>query len=293
MAIQPVWVVWKGLDPSNTALKLSLGGATAPSQAGFLSEGITVKLKRLMAGAAFAAVLLVPVSAAQAAPVTSSGAVSPRIAGGSYVKISAAPYAAQISFDSTGTNIGCTGSQISADWVITAKHCNSSDLQSVRFDATDQGSGGTVRTVAARYASPTNNDVLLLKLSSPHTGTYIGLASSFPSTGATATVFGWGDETEGSNLGSPSLKTASVKVAGKGTDTYGGVSVNTKSQSGHTLSGDSGGPLVVNGKLVGVLSTSSILPTPNPSDFTRYNNDHASISQSLSWITKTSGVAGS
>ncbi|MBQ1443268.1 S1 family peptidase [Arthrobacter russicus] len=252
-----------------------------------------MNIKRLLAGTALAATLLVPVGAAHAAPVTDGGTVSPRIGGGAYVDISAAPYAAQISFDSTGTDIRCTGSQISAEWVITAKHCNSSSLKSVRFDATNQGSGGTVRTVAARYPSPTNNDVLLLKLSSAHVGTYIGLASSFPATGSAAKVFGWGDETEGANTGSPQLKTADVKVLGKGKDTYNGVSVTTQSQSGHTLSGDSGGPLVVNGKLVGVLSTSSILPKPNPSDFTRYRNDHASISENLSWITKTSGVAGS
>lgn len=252
-----------------------------------------MKLKHLLAGAALSAALLVPAGLAQAAPVAGSGISAPRIAGGSYVNISAAPYATQISFDSTGTNIGCTGSQISAEWVITAKHCNSSSLKSVRFGATSQGSGGTVKTVAGRYPSPTNNDVLLLKLSSPYTGSYIALSSSFPATGANATVFGWGDETEGSGLGSPTLKTANVSVVGAGTDTYGGVSVNTKSQSGHTLSGDSGGPLVVNGKLVGVLSTSSILPKPNPADFTKYRNDHASISQSLAWITKTSGVSGS
>ena len=252
-----------------------------------------MNIKRLLAGTALAATLLVPVGAAHAAPVTDGGTVSPRIGGGAYVDISAAPYAAQISFDSTGTDIRCTGSQISAEWVITAKHCNSSSLKSVRFDATNQGSGGTVRTVAARYPSPTNNDVMLLKLSSAHVGTYIGLASSFPATGSAAKVFGWGDETEGANTGSPQLKTADVKVLGKGKDTYNGVSVTTQSQSGHTLSGDSGGPLVVNGKLVGVLSTSSILPKPNPSDFTRYRNDHASISENLSWITTTWGVAGS
>ncbi|MGY4540995.1 hypothetical protein ACVWY0_000903 [Arthrobacter sp. UYNi723] len=37
----------------------------------------------------------------------------------------------------------------------------------------------------------------------------------------------------------------------------------------------------------------SVLPPENPSDYTRYYNDHASIASNLSWITSVSGVAGS
>lgn len=243
------------------------------------------------AAAAMAVALLVPLPA-HAAPASGGDTASPDIAGGATTTISAAPYAAQISFDATGTNVGCTGSQISESWVITAKHCNSTSLQSVRLGATYLQTGGTVKTVAARYASSTG-DVLLLKLSSPYYGSYIGLSSSFPATGVAAKVYGWGDQTEGAGTMSYNFKTANVTVAGQGTDTYGGASVKTRSQSGHTLGGDSGGPLVVNGKLVGVLSTSSVLPTPSPSTFTSYFNDHASVARNLSWITSVSGVAGS
>ena len=149
-----------------------------------------------------------------------------------------------------------------------------------------------MKTVAGRYASSTG-DVLLLKLSTPHYGSYVGLSGCVPATGAAAKVYGWGDQTEGAGTMSYTSRPPNVTVAGQGSDTYGGVSVRTQSQSGHTLGGDSGGPLVVNGKLVGVLSTSSILPTPNPSSFTRYYNDHASVARNLSWITSVSGVAGS
>ncbi|MFD0758343.1 trypsin-like serine protease [Arthrobacter ulcerisalmonis] len=133
------------------------------------------------AAAAMAVALLVPLPA-HAAPASGGDTASPDIAGGATTTISAAPYAAQISFDATGTNVGCTGSQISESWVITAKHCNSTSLQSVRLGATYLQTGGTVKTVAARYASSTG-DVLLLKLSSPYYGSYIGLSSSFPATG--------------------------------------------------------------------------------------------------------------
>jgi hypothetical protein len=250
-----------------------------------------VKIARILAAFAATAALRGPMPA-QAAPAPGGDTASPDIAGGSTTTISAAPYAAQISFDATGTNVGCTGSQISASWVITAKHCNSASLQSVRLGSTYLEAGGTVKTVAGRYASSTG-DVLLLKLSTPHYGSYVGLSSSFPAIGAPAKVYGWGDQTEGAGTMSYNLKTADVTVAGQGTDTYGGASVRTQSQSGHTLGGDSGGPLIVNGKLVGVLSTSSILPSPNPSSFTRYYNDHASVSRNLSWITSVSGVGAS
>lgn len=142
------------------------------------------------------------------------------IAGGSATTFSAAPFAVQVSFVSVGTKVGCTGSQIAAGWVITAKHCNSTSLRSVRLGSSYLGTGGAVRALR-------------------------------------------------------------------------GPSVRTRSESGHTLSGDSGGPLIVNGKLAGVLSSSDILPAPNPSNYTGYYNDHASVVRNLAWITSVSGVRGS
>lgn len=251
-----------------------------------------MKIAKILATAAATAALLVPLTTANAAPTPGDGAAGPDIAGGTTTSISAAPYAAQISFDSTGTSVGCTGSQISPDWVITAKHCNKSTLNSVRLGTTYLETGGTVKTVAARYAAP-SGDMLLLKLSTPHYGSYASLGKYFPATGSAAKVYGWGDQTEGAGTMSYNFKTANVTVSGQGVDGTGGVSVRTQSQSGHTLGGDSGGPLVVNGKLVGVLSTSNILPPQNPSDFTSYYNNHASISSNLRWITSVSGVTGS
>ena len=88
-------------------------------------------------------------------------------------------------------------------------------------------------------------------------------------------------------------QTAAGSVIWQGLDNYVGPSVRTRSLSGHTLSGDSGGPLIVNGKLAGVLSSSDTLPARNPSSFTGYYNDHASVARNLAWITSVSGVQGS
>ena len=265
-----------------------------------------MKIAKILATATASAALLAPVlcgppahaAAAREEPVKEvpapggDGTLSRDIAGGSTTTVSAAPFAVQVSFDSAGTNVGCTGSQIAAGWVITAKHCNSTSLRSVRLGSSYLGTGGAVRSVAARFPAPAG-DVLLLKLSTPYYGSYVGLSSFFPATGTRARVYGWGDQSEGSGAMSYYLKGADVSVVWQGVDNYDGPSVRTRSESGNTLSGDSGGPLIVNGKLAGVLSSSDILPAPNPSTYTGYYNDHASVVRNLAWITSVSGVRGS
>jgi hypothetical protein len=257
-----------------------------------------LKIAKTVAAAPAASVLACVLNAgpAQAAGEVPSpvggGTVSKDIAGGTTTAVSAAPYVAQVSFDSAGRNVLCTGSQIAAAWVITAKHCNSASLGSVRLGTSHLGTGGAVRAVAARYPAPAG-DVLLLKLSTPYYGSYVGLSSSFPATGASGSVYGWGDQSEGSGAMSYYLKAAQVSVVWQGVDNYGGPSVRSRSGSGHPLSGDSGGPLIVNGKLAGVLSTSDFLPARNPASYGAYYNNHASVVRNLAWITSVSGVRGS
>ncbi|WP_235564271.1 hypothetical protein [Arthrobacter sp. Soil762] len=53
---------------------------------------------------------------------------------------------------------------ISASRVITAKHCNSTSLKSVRLGITYLETGGTVKTVAARYPSSAGDVLLLIRL---------------------------------------------------------------------------------------------------------------------------------
>nr|WP_236782939.1 trypsin-like serine protease [Arthrobacter sp. QXT-31] len=154
-----------------------------------------MKISKILVKAAASTALLAPVlcGPAQAAGVPEAPApiddrtFSKDIAGGATTTVSAAPYVAQVSFDAAGTNVGCTGSQIAATWVITAKHCNSTSLKSVRLGTSYFGSGGAIRSVAARYPAPAG-DVLLLKLSTPYYGAFVGLSNAFPATGTRAKV---------------------------------------------------------------------------------------------------------
>lgn len=255
------------------------------------------RASRVTAAVALLIALLIVLLVAPPAPALASGTPDPGaagtdIAGGEAVAISEAPFAVQVAYDSAGTSVRCTGSQISAVWVITARHCDSASLRSVRLGTPYLGAGGTVRAVAARYASP-DGDVLLLKLSAPHRGSFAGLSRTIPSAGSAARVFGWGDQAEGSGDMSFRIKAASVAVRGQGSDAFGGPSVRTQSRTGHPLSGDSGGPLIVGGKLAGVLSTSSVLPAGSPPSFTAFYNDHAAIARHLDWIADITGVRAS
>lgn len=222
-----------------------------------------------------------------AGPGLSGDTVQPRIVGGSQTGIGSAPYAAQIHVNSSGTSLNCTGSQISAQWVLTARHCEGT--VSVRLGTAANGSGGVVRTVVQDVAW-SGGDLRLLKLSSPYTNTYSKLSATKPATGNAATAFGWG-RTGLNDPASSTLKTANVTVSGSSWDAFDGRAIQTRGVNGQVWKGDSGGPLTVGGRQVGVLSTGEApnTSTTNP-NHSRVAN-YASVAEGASWITATSGVA--
>jgi secreted trypsin-like serine protease len=214
-------------------------------------------------------------AAATAAPAASAS-VEPLIIGGGTA--SSAPWGAQV-FASGEFN--CSGTIIAPQWVLTAKHCDSSSL-SVRVGDVDLGQGEN-RTVDRKAATP-NADILLLHLSSAVDTTYMKLADSEPSVGETNDIYGWG-RPRGTEPASPVLKTASVEITGTSTDAYGGTAIASKGVSGAAWHGDSGGPQIADGVQVGVCSTGE-----NSGFDPNGTQNYASVAANRSFIRDTAGV---
>lgn len=214
---------------------------------------------------------------------TNSGA-TPNIIGGS---VATSPWAVQLRFNVTGNNgiSGCTGEQLNAQWVLTAKHCIDGASNVQVYHSNDQLNPGTVVRASRVYAAP-SGDIALVQLDRPVSlPSYPRLDVSYsPRTGDTGTIVGYG-------LGAydqptTSLRMATVQVEGPSIDTYGGPAAQLRSVSGAANRGDSGGPLVINGRIVAVCSTGDRSPGGN----INAQSNYALLSQAASWIQRTAGV---
>ncbi|MET0492794.1 MAG: trypsin-like serine protease [Actinoplanes sp.] len=213
---------------------------------------------------ALTGVLAVP-AAAQADP-------GPLIIGGS--EVASAPWAAAVLSNGSFT---CSGTIISANYVLTARHCISGTM-SVRVGSVNRTSGGVTRTVSS---TTTRNDLALMRLSSAVSTTYMPLSSAYPPVGSTNSLYGWGMTCYSGCSASTVLKTATVQVTStNGTDAYGGRAIATTRINGNAWRGDSGGPQVYNGAQVGVASTAD----------GQSRQYYGSVAYNRAWITSVAGV---
>lgn len=194
--------------------------------------------------------LATALTGALAVPSAAAAAVddpSTTIIGGGTV--SSAPWAAAVFSNGSFT---CSGTIISANYVLTARHCISGSM-SVRVGSVNRTSGGTTRTVSS---TATRYDLALMRLSSPITTSYMPLSSAYPPVGSTNSIYGWGMTCYSGCSASTTLKTATVQVTSTNqTDAYGGRAIGSTRINGNAWRGDSGGPQVYNGAQVGVAST--------------------------------------
>jgi secreted trypsin-like serine protease len=218
----------------------------------------------ILASAALAGVL--------SAPTVAMADASPYIIGGNTV--SSAPWSAQIFRD--GGSFTCSGSIISAEWVLTAAHCTSNGI-TVRVGSVDRGSG----TVARVTRFFTNNDLALLRLDRTINTSFVTLASANPPVGATNAIFGWGMTCRSGCQPAPVLKTANVRVTTTNArDAFGGQAIGSTAITGNAWRGDSGGPEFYQGQQVGVASTADGVA----------RQFYGSVAFNRSWIRATSGV---
>ena len=194
------------------------------------------------------------------------------IIGGSTV--ASAPWAAAVFSNGSFT---CSGTIISANYVLTARHCINGTM-SVRVGSVNRTSGGVTRTVSS---TTTRNDLALMRLSSSVSTSYMPLSSAYPPVGSTNSLYGWGQTCYSGCSASTTLKTATVQVTSTNqTDAYGGRAIASTRINGNAWRGDSGGPQVYNGAQVGVASTA---------DGTA-RQYYGSVAYNRAWITSTAGV---
>uniref|UniRef100_A0A8C5Z4W0 trypsin n=1 Tax=Marmota marmota marmota TaxID=9994 RepID=A0A8C5Z4W0_MARMA len=192
-----------------------------------------------------------------------------KIVGGYTCRKNSLPY--QVSL-----NVGyhnCGGSLISSQWVVSAAHCYKSRIQ-VRLGEhnIDVLEGDEQFIQAAKIIQhpnfdkdTLNNDIMLIKLTSPATisarVTTLSLPRSCPSAGTQCLVSGWGNTVSSGKVYPSLLQCLDAPVLSDTACTaYPGKVTNNMFFLGFleggkdSCQGDSGGPVVCNGELQGVVS---------------------------------------
>ncbi|WIE75878.1 S1 family peptidase [Curtobacterium sp. MCSS17_007] len=237
--------------------------------------------------AAFAAVAVVAGGVFAAAPASALPAGT-EVVGGE--KAPTTTWAVQL--EASGGTIpsgyvsNCTGEQINASWVLTARHCIDGIGAMNVYHSNSTTNRGTPVAVDRVTAAPAG-DIALVHLRSTYTlSTYapLDLAATAKSSG-TGVIQGYGLRANAQQ--SDGLYQATVSLTGSTRDAYNGRAQHVTGVTGASNHGDSGGPLLVNGKVVAVCSTGD---SADPGANTTAGSNYALLSQSSSWIRSTAGV---
>jgi secreted trypsin-like serine protease len=193
----------------------------------------------------------------------------------------------QLVFQTGGTaSYACTGEQITASWVLTARHCIDGVTSMQVYHSNSTTNPGTAIAVDRVAAAP-SGDIALVHLSQQKAlGSYPSLNLGHQATSSgSGTIMGYG--LRANSVQSDGLYQATVGLTGRSTDAYGGVAQHLNGTTGAANHGDSGGPLIVDGQIVAVCSTGD---EADPGADTRAGSNYAVLSQSANWIRSTAGL---
>ncbi|WP_144714365.1 trypsin-like serine protease [Curtobacterium pusillum] len=219
------------------------------------------------------------------ATAANAATASPQVIGGTQAP--STPWEVQLIFQQGGTDTyGCTGEQLNASWVLTAKHCVDGTTAMNVYHSNSTTNRGTATAADRLYSAPTGDIALVHLRTAKSLASYapLDLAYATKSSG-TGTIMGYGNRAN--SVPTTGLYQASVNLTGTTTDAYGGRAQHVTGVSGASNHGDSGGPLLVNGKVVGVCSTGDVA---DPAANTHAGSNYAVLAQSASWIRSTAGV---
>lgn len=219
------------------------------------------------------------------ATAANAATASPQVIGGQQAPNT--PWEVQLVFQQGGTDsFGCTGEQLNASWVLTAKHCVDGTTAMNVYQSNSTTNRGAATAADSLYPAPTGDIALVHLRTAKALTSYapLDLAATAKSTG-TGTILGYGNRAN--SAPTTGLYQASVNLTGSSTDAYGGRAQHVTGVSGASNHGDSGGSLVVNGKVVGVCSTGDVA---DPGANTHAGSNYALLAQSASWIRTTAGV---
>ncbi|XP_066219010.1 cationic trypsin-3 [Saccopteryx leptura] len=193
-----------------------------------------------------------------------------KIVGGYTCRKNSVPY--QVSLNA-GYHF-CGGSLINDQWVVSAAHCYKSRIQ-VRLGEHNieviEGNEQFINSAKVirhpKYNSNTiDNDIMLIKLSSPATissrVSSVSLPRTCASVGTQCLISGWGNtQSVGSNypellqcLEAPILSDSACRNAYPGQITNNMMCLGFLEGGKDSCQGDSGGPVVCNGQLQGIVS---------------------------------------
>lgn len=248
-------------------------------------RGRTVQRHALRALTLAAAAGIALIGGSLGTTAANAATASPNVIGGEQAP--ATPWEVQLVFQQGGTaTYGCTGEQLNASWVLTAKHCVDGTTAMNVYQSNSTTNRGTPTAADRLYSAPAG-DIALVHLSAAKAlGSYapLDLAYSTKSTGS-GVVMGYGNRAN--SVPTTGLYQATVNLTGRSTDAYRGTAQHVTGVSGASNHGDSGGPLLVAGKVVGVCSTGDVA---DPGADIHAGSNYAVLAQSASWIRSTAGV---